>query len=147
DRILEILTDAGIDPSMSILASGNVQVIATQYNADESALTALRDAADAEFPYIGNIYVDRSGVVCFRGRYSRFAPDDVAAELASLWDFTRWKVGDGKAIQSDPTRAQMRLFSYSRDRAELINAAICYPQGTDPADIPGQVYANNASIA
>ena len=147
DRILEILTDANIDPSMSILASGNVKVIATLYNADKSALTALRDAADAELPFIANIYINRSGLFCFRGRYSRFNPDEVAAEPGSDWDFTRWKVGDGKAILADPTRAQMRLLSYSRDRADLINAAMCYPQGTPATAIPDQVYGNTASIA
>jgi hypothetical protein len=145
-RILQILTDANVDPSMSFLASGNIQVIATQYNADESALTALRDCADAELPFIGNIYVDRRGLFCFRGRYSRFAPDDVAAEPGSTWDFTRWPVGDGKAILADATRAQIRILSYSRDRGDLVNAALCYPQGTQPADIPGQVFANSASI-
>ncbi len=147
DRILEILTDANIDPTMSILATGNVKVIATLYNADESALTALRDAADAEMPFIANIYINRSGLFCFRGRYSRFNPDQVAAEPLSNWDFTRWKVGDGKAIHTDPTRAQMRLLSYTRDRADLINAAMCYPQGTPATAIPDQVYGNTASIA
>ncbi len=146
DRILEILGNANIDPSMSITASGNIQVIATQYNADESALTALRDAADAELPFIGNIYVNRSGQFCFRGRYSSFAPDQTAAEAGSTWDFTRWPVGDGKAIQADPTRAQIRVLEYSRDRADLINAALCYPQGLAATAIPDQVYANSASI-
>ena len=146
DRIIEILTDAGIDSTMYIVASGNVKLIATKYDPDESALTALRDAADAELPFIANIYVNRSGQFCFRGRYSRFDPDAVAAEPLSQWDFTRWKVGDGKAIQSDPTRAQMRVLEYTRDRADLINAAICYPQGLQPADMPGQVYANTPSI-
>ncbi len=147
DRILEILGNANIDPAMSITASGNVQVIATQYNADESALTALRDAADAELPFIANIYVNRSGQFCFRGRYSSFAPDQVAAEAGSTWDFHRWRVGDGKAIQADPTRAQIRLLSYSRDRNEIINAAMCYPQGTPATAIPDQVYGNTVSIA
>ncbi len=146
DRILEILGNANIDPTMSITASGNVQVIATQYNADESALTALRDAADAELPFIGNIYCNRFGQFCFRGRYSRFAPDQTAAEAGSTWDFNRWKVGDGKAIQADPTRAQIRLLSYSRDRGELINAVMCYPQGLSAKDIPNQVYADSSSI-
>ena len=147
DRILEILGNANIDPAMSITASGNVQVIATQYNADESALTALRDAADAELPFIGNIYCNRHGQFCFRGRYSAFAPDQVAAEAGSTWDFTRWPVGDGKAIQADPTRAQIRVLSYNRDRADLINAAMCYPQGMDATAIPDQVYGSTASIA
>ncbi len=147
DRILEILTDANIDPTMSVLASGNVQVIETKYNADESALSALRDAADAELPFIANIYVNRSGLFCFRGRYSRFDPDAVAAAGGGSWDFTRWKVGDGKAIQADPTRAQIRLLSYNRDRGDLINAAMCYPQGLAATAIPGQVYADSSSIS
>ncbi len=146
DRILEILTDANIDPTMSVLASGNVQVIETKYNADESALSALRDAADAELPFIANVYVNRSGLFCFRGRYSRFDPDAVAAAGGGSWDFTRWKVGDGKAIQADPTRAQVRLLSYNRDRGDLINAAMCYPQGLAATAIPGQVYADTSSI-
>lgn len=146
DRIIEILADVGIDPSMYIVASGNVKVLEAKYDPDESALTALRDAADAELPWIANIYVNRHGHFCFRGRYSRFAPDSVAAEPGSEWDFTRWNVGDGKAIQSDPTRAQMRVLSYSRDRGELINAAICYPQGLAATDMPNQVYANTPSI-
>ncbi len=146
DRILEILGNANVDPTMSIVASGNVQVISTQYNPDDSALSALRDAADAELPFIANIYVNRSGLFCFRGRYSRFDPDDVAAEPGSDWDFTRWKAGDGKAIQADPTRAQVRVVEYSRDRADLINAAICYPQGLAATAIPDQVFANSASI-
>ncbi len=148
-RFLEILTDATTVPwvtDMTILFSGNVQAIATQYNADESALTALRDAADAELPFIGMIYCNRHGQFCFRGRYSRFAPDDVAAEAGSTWDFTRWRVGDGKAIQSDATRAQIRGFTYSRDRNEIINAAMCYPQGLAAKNIPDQVYGNTASI-
>src|SRR5581483_5443492 len=75
DRIIEILTDTGIDPAMYHAASGNVTVMAAQYDADESALTALRDAADAELPFIANLYVDRQGRFVFRGRYSRFDPD------------------------------------------------------------------------
>ncbi len=148
-RFLEILTDATSSSwvaDMTIIASGNVQAIATQYNADESALTALRDAADAELPFIGMIYCNRSGQFCFRGRYSRFAPDQAAAEAGSTWDFTRWKVGDGKAITADATRAQIRGISYSRDRNDLINAAMCYPQGLAAKDIPNQVYADPTSI-
>ncbi len=147
DRILAILGNANVDPTMSVVASGNVQVLATQYNPDESALAALRDAADAELPFIGNIYCNRHGQFCFRGRYSRFAPDSVAAEPSSQWDFHRWKVGDGKAIQADPTRAQIRVLEYARDRKDIINAAMCYPQGMNATAIPDQVYANSASIA
>ena len=146
DRIIEILTDVGIDTTMYHASSGNTNVLAVKYDPDESALTALRDAADAELPFIANIYVDRFGRFVFRGRYSRFDPDAVAGEPGSDWDFTRWKVGDGKAIAADDTRAQMRVLSFARDRASLINAAIAYPQGLAAADMPGQVFANTSSI-
>lgn len=146
DRFLAILGNAGIDPDMYVVASGNVKVIGAKYDPDESALTALRDAADAELPFIANIYVDRFGRFVFRGRYSRFVPDDVAAGPGE-WDFHRWPLGDGKAIQADPTRGQIRVLSYSRSRQDLINAALAYPQGIDAADIPGQVYAAAGSIA
>lgn len=149
DRIIEILTDAGIDSSMfgsPTLASGNVRCIATKYDPDESALQAIRDAVDAEFPFIGICYCDRHGKFQFHGRYARFAPDTVSGEPGSDWDFTRWAVGDEKAIQADPTRAQMRALSFARNRSDIINAAICYPQGLAAVDMPGQVYADTTAI-
>lgn len=147
DRIIEILADVGIDPDRYLVASGNVHCKEVKYDPDESALQALRDAADAELPFIANIYCDRKyGRFNFRGRYSRFYPDDVAAEPGSDWDFTRWKVGDGKAIQADADRAQMRVLSFGRNRSDIVNVAIGYPQDLEPADMPGQVFANTASI-
>lgn len=149
DRVIEILTDAtsaGWVADMAIIASGNVTVIGVKYDPDESALTALRDAADAEFPFVSNIYTNRFGQFCFRGRYSRFAPDSVAAEPGSVWDFARWPLGDGKAIEADPTRGQIRDIAYTRSRADLINAALAYPQDIKPADMPGQVHAASTSI-
>lgn len=154
DRIIEILTDAGIPSEMrgpedgtgtGDIASGNVRVIGVKYDPDETALTALRDAADAEFPFIANIYIDRRGRFQFHGRYARFAPDDVAAEPGSHWDFARWPLGDGKAIADDPTRGQVRVLSYNRPRADLINRAICWPQGLAAADMPDQVYVATTS--
>jgi hypothetical protein len=40
DRIIEILTDAGIDSTRYLVASGNTKVIAVKYDPGESALTA-----------------------------------------------------------------------------------------------------------
>ena len=40
----------------------------------------------------------------------------------------------------------MRIVSYSRDRQDLINAALCYPQGLAAADFPAQVFASTVSI-
>lgn len=149
DRQIEILTDVGLDSSRygsPSLASGNVRVIPTKYDPDESALTALRDAVDAEMPFIGVHYCDRFGKYQFRGRYGRFDPDTVSGESGSDWDFTRWAVGDGAAIAGDSSRAQMRVLSFARDRNDLINVAVCYPQGIKPADMPDQVYADQTSI-
>jgi hypothetical protein len=120
--------------------------MAWQYNPDSSGLQVIRDCADAEIPFIANIYIDRFGLFQFRGRYGRFNPDDVSGEIGSNWDFTRWAVGDGQAILADSSRAQMRVLSYVRGRSNLINAAMCWPQGLDGADMINQVYADPTSI-
>ncbi len=107
----------------------------------------LRDCADAELPGIANIYVDKIGRFVFHGRESRFDPDTVAAGASpGAWNFTRWKVGDARAIELDPEYAQMRVLSYRRARSEIINSAISYPRGIAEVDIPGQVYEFAASI-
>lgn len=147
DRIIQILTLVGIDSTMWVVFSGNVKLQDTLYDADEAALTALRDCADAEAPFIANIYIDRQGRFVFHGIYSRLAPDDVAADATpGAWDFTRWPLGDGPAIDADATRGQMRVLSYSRSRPNIVNAALCYPKGILEADIPGQVFADATSI-
>lgn len=147
-RIIEVLTDTGIDPSRYVVFTGNVSLQESQYDADEAALQVLRDCADAEIPFIANIYPDRNGRFCFHGRESRFTPDTVAASAGTAaWDFHRWKVGDGAAVLSDATRTQIRVLEYSRARSNIINAAVCYPKGIAQTDISGQVYADATSIS
>ena len=149
DRIKEALTDAGIDSTRWVVFTGNVKVQETKYDPGDAILNVLRDAADAEFPGIANIYVDKQGRFVFHGRRSRFDPDSVAASATpGAWDFTRWKAGDYAAILLDSARAQVRVLSYSRSRSDLINAAISYPRH-DPNEenkIPGQVYVDPTSI-
>lgn len=148
DRIIQVLTDVGVDSSMWVVFTGNVKLPESKYDADESALTVLRDCADAELPFIANIYIDKQGRFVFHGRYSRFDPDGVAGDATpGAWDFTRWKLGDGDAILADGTRGQMRVLSYGRARSDIINAALCYPTGIPEADIPGQVYVDATSIS
>lgn len=150
DRIVAILNDVGVTSTMRDIASGNVQVIEGKYDPDEAALVAIRDAADAELPFIANIYVSTNPNTCghftFRGRYSRFDPDFVSSEVGSTWSFNRWKIGDGLAGQSDNTRVPFRVLGFSRARSNVINAAMCYPQGLAAADMPSQVYADPTSI-
>lgn len=127
DRITALLADALLDPDMYVVFSGNVNVQESQYDSGDSFLAALRDAADAEFPGIANIYVDKLGRFVFHGRFARLDPDTVAAAAGAAWDFNRWKAGDGAAITGDADNAQIREFAFSRPRSRLINRAISYP--------------------
>ena len=43
-------------------------------------MTAIQEAADAEFPGVSNVYVDRLGRICFHGRLAKFSPAEVARQ-------------------------------------------------------------------
>lgn len=147
-NIKAVLDAVGIDSTMYVVFTGNIRAQAANYDADESALVVLRDYAEAEFPQIANIYCDRFGRFVFHGRYSRFDPDTVSGDAGpSQWDFQRWRLGDGKAIAADATRGQMRVLAYKQARANVINAVVCYPKGIDEADIAGQIFKDDTSIA
>ncbi len=70
-RIIQLLDDAlwpgtgqGIDvANLRNIFSGNVQVQGVTYGRKDSLLSALFDAADAEFPGIANIFVSKDGVL------------------------------------------------------------------------------------
>ncbi len=150
-RLLQILGDIGIDDggtnTLYVLFSGNVSLQTAKYDADEAALTAMRDCADAELPYIAqSFYIDRFGRLVFHGRYARFQPDDLAAAAGpDRWDYHKWNLGDGKAVRDD-SRTQIRVLEYAHARTNLVNVAVCYPQGTMTSQIPSQVFADTTSI-
>lgn len=147
DRIIQLLTDAGISSSRWVVFTGNVRDQETRYEPGDVFLQAIRDAADSEFPGIANCYVDKTGRFVFHGREARFDPDTVAAGATpGAWNFTRWKIGDGAAIALDSDRAQVRALAYNRARADIINAAIAYPRGIKDAAMPGQVVTDATSI-
>ncbi len=146
-RMIQILADMGIDESRYVVFSGNVALTVVKYNPDEPALNALRDCADAEFPFISNLYVDRFGRIVFHGRYGRFDPAGVAADAGSdRWDYQVFKLGDGAAVRDDSERTQMRVLEFEEARHNVLNVAIGYPQGTKPEQMPSQVYADVTSI-
>lgn len=145
DRIIQALTDASVDSESYVVFSLNVRVQERMYDVSEVYLNIIREASEAEFPTIANCYCDRSGRFVVHGRYARFDPDSVAA-TAGTWDFNRWKIGDGAAIVADSERAQVRGFSFSQARADIINAALAYPRGIKPSDMPGQVVTDATSI-
>lgn len=132
-RIQKLLTDAGLASSMYVEFTGNVVVNETLYDPDDDILSALRDAADAEFPGIANVYVDRFGRVVFHGRDARFDPDTVAAGAGSAaWDFQRWPAATRTDVGT--TRAQIREFSYNRPRSRIVNSYVAWPELDENGD-------------
>jgi hypothetical protein len=146
-RLIALLTDAAVDPSLYVVFSGNVLVQETTYDPSDSFLVALRDAADAEFVGIANIYCDRRGRFVFHGRGARVDPDGVAAGASpGAWDFQRWNAGDGSAIALDPDRAQVRAFGFGRSRSRIINSVLTTPRGVLDKEVPALVYEDATSI-
>lgn len=153
DRIIQVLTEAGVDSTMWVVFTGNVKLQETKYDPGDAILNVLRDCADAEFPGIANIYMDPTGRFVFHGRYSRFDPDTVAGDATpGAWNFLRWQAGDGRSLTAFPfaDRAQIRVLAYSRARSEIINSAMSYPRHvsstSEEAKIPGQLYEDSTSI-
>jgi hypothetical protein len=136
-RITKLLTDAQLVSSMYVVFTGNVNVNETLYDSSDNILSALRDAADAEFPGIANVYVDKrggtdgtGGRVAFHGRFARFTPDSVAAGAGTAaWDFTRWTAATMEDVST--TAAQIRAFSFSYPRARIINSYIAWPRADE----------------
>ena len=130
-RCEQILTDGGIPDAFQVIFSGNVSLKATVYSPGESAMTAIQDAVDAEFPAVGNVYGDRLG---------RLA--STAATPAS----TRWgrrrspRAGtsttgrQATGRRSPPTRRTRPTSAASRcrrDVGKVINRALATPIGID----------------
>jgi hypothetical protein len=147
DRIIALLTDANLDPEMRVVFTGNVDVNETLYDPDDVILQGCRDAADAEFPGIGNFFEDRFGRASFHGRFARFDPEGVSAQPGG-WVFHRYYAGtreDGAAIE-------VKDFSYNRPRARIINSYLAYPRADelgfefDRELIPSMVKTNSSSI-
>lgn len=139
DRIKAILADFGLPSGLATIFSGNVQVQATVESPGSKILAALRDAADAEFPGIANLFVDKDGLVTFYGRLARFDPTSYSAHT--------WNVGDWAYVNGGSGRIIIAGLDFDRDVEKVINAARFCPQGIAPGDIPGQLAASTTSIA
>lgn len=142
-RMDDLADDAGLDPDMYVHFSGNVEVLESVYGDNDVILSAMRDAADAEFPGVGNVYVDRYGREVFHGRLAKFDPDTTSS--GAEWDFTRWAAATRGDVTSG--RAQIREFSYSMPRSRIINSYLAYPRGMWEAEIQYQVQTDPTSIS
>ena len=156
-RIIHVLDDS-IGPiaraDYAVVFSGNVNVKAAVYSPGESAMTAIQEAADAEFPGVSNVFTDKFGHLAVHGREAKFNPAGVLAGPPpidnTVWDWHRWKAGDGVAANAAGDVAQIRVFGTTRDLSKIINSAIATPHRTASpltnAEMVGQTVIDSTSI-
>jgi hypothetical protein len=123
-RILQVLGNASIDEAFSVVFSGNVDLKPTTYTPGESPLSAIQEAADAEFPGVSNVYEDRYGRLVVHGRLAKFDPGGVSSGVTDdVWDWHDWEAGDGAAVEADPAQlAHIRAFSFNRGYDKIVNS-------------------------
>ena len=144
--------------AFAVIFSGNVEVRGQIYSPGESVMTAIQEAADAEFPGVANVYVDSHGRLVFHGRLAKFDPTGVASGTTDdRWDYHQFRAGDGAAAESDPPMARIRAFGFNRGASKIINQAQALPAktyiaspaggGTDPTtdEVRGQLYEDATS--
>lgn len=141
DRIKALLADAGVPSALTNIFTGNVRVSETTYAPGEKILSAIQDAADAEFPGVANVYIGKDGRVNFRGRLARFDP--------TTYGIHTWNVADTAGIVGHTNRAVIANngLLIDRDVTKVINSARFTPQGIADTDIAGQLVQDAASIA
>lgn len=142
NRINMVLDQAQWPSGLREIYSGNVKLHDVVYAYRTPALTAILDAADAEFPGIAsNFYVQKDGRATFHGRLARFKPNDVQYHI------TTWDAGDLAVVEGDPSVALIfEPFSYGYDVEKIINSAIVTPKGIADADINDQRVEDGDSI-
>lgn len=151
DRVRQILGNCHIPDEFSVVFSGNVTLHETVYSPGESAMDAIQEAADAEFPGVSNVYVDRRGRLAVHGRLAKFDPGSVAAGAGDdAWAWRHWKAGDGAAVDAVSGTAHIRTFAFNRGLAKVINQALATPSRRNailtPAEMAGQLVSDAVSI-
>lgn len=140
DRLEAVLNDVGWPAALSDLFTGNVRVREKVYGAGTSALAALQEAADAEFPGVANLYMSKEGVLTFHGRQPRFRPD------VAEYGINERDVGDDSATDLDDTVVPLSAFEFDMDDANICNQCLAYPEGALPTEIDGQLFMDSAAI-
>jgi hypothetical protein len=147
-RIGRILDEVGLPARFRALLPGAVLLHQAVYSAGESPITAIQEAADADFPQVSNVFCDRRGRLCFHGRLAKFDPAGTAAGVGSdTWDYHEWSAGDGAAIDATPDTIQLRQFGFERGSSQFVNAATATPVDIADADVPGQLVVDGWSIS
>jgi hypothetical protein len=137
-RIDDVLDMAG-DAGPREVFTGNVRLQTTSYSPGDSALTAITDAAEAEFPGgVASFWISKDGTRTFHGRLARFNPTD------AQYHITTWNCGD---MANASGRAVIFGLEYDKDKDRIINQAFCTPENIREKAIPDQYVQDTASIA
>ena len=140
DRIRTLLVLAGVPTGLdNIIYTGNIVCQPVVYPPGTTIMQAIQDAADAEFPGVAIVYIDKDGLFTFHGRDARFTPSGYSAHT--------WHVGDMPFVNANPdTVPVQQIITFDRDISKLINAALYTPQGIADADIAAQLVQDSGSI-
>ena len=141
DRIDAILADVGWPAGLSEIFTGNVRVREKVYAPGTQALAALQDAADAEFPGVANLYMSKSGVLTFHGRFARFRPD------VAEYGINERNVGDPSLTDGDATAVPVAALGFNTGAEAIINSCLAAPEQIAITDFEDQVVTDTASIA
>lgn len=120
--------------------TGNVYLQPVSYNPGTSTLAAIQDCADAEFPGVSNVFINKAGALTFYGRYPRFQPTNFPQ------DIQLWQVADANAADTFGA-ARIADIQWNIDQTHLYNACLCYPANIIQTDVAGQLYTDSASAA
>lgn len=126
DRQRAALADVGWPADRTQINTGNVDVQPVLYPAGTSALEVCRDAAEAEFPSVGSIFMTKAGVYRFLGRCARFDPLAYGASY--------WRLGDAPARVIDPTLIPIRDVKWAYEKDHVYNHVLVLPQGVTVKD-------------
>ena len=103
-----------------------------QAEAAAKLMVAIRDACDAEFPGIANVYVDKLGRVCAHGRFARFDP--VGVSFGTDWNFRPGRPATAPRSRSTPIGRRSGRRSPGHGRAA----------GSSTPRSPGRTASNRA---
>jgi len=159
DRINAVLGDVGWPLGLTDVFTGNVRVGPKAYSPGTSALDALWDAADAEFPGVANLWMSKDGKLTFRGRQARFRPD------VAQYGIQRRTVADPpnlalEVVVGTPAWVPIAELEWVNGHDNLFNSASATPQGVgtgsswrqwnpsppDNDNAAGQLVKDDASI-
>ncbi len=140
NRINRVLNRLGWPNGLREIFTGNVKIKRTVYEPRATVLRVIQDAADAEFPGVANVYLQKNGYLTFHGRFARFNPTDANYHIST------WKLGDLAAVDADATRAPIFDLAFDRDKEKIINHAIATPEGIADEDLIFGFDLDEASI-